>query len=361
MSANSKRPFWGWLVGLCLLGGVCVFLVLSYWRASLILSVWEINSAVQKHDARKFQKYVDLNGLFSRMIDDSVGFATKQNSDDFATGIVNGMMALMKPQIVQNMISETIRAIESEKPQLKTPAEGEPKVSTPADVVSVENVEKYSSQMANLFDGALKKIKRMEKSGQTAILAFSFRPAGSNEDILIELKFRSMGFYWQLAEVTNFAEILKRNQSPQQTGEINGAASANKDDETLVEPVGIPTEEQQYLPNVRIEEVKVGQGYGQFDIPQYSPSKKTIFGKIRNVGSRPLSGVEIVVYFKNKQGQVISEKKYSAVSSFSLMGNSEPLKPNYVRDFGFIVENDAPSEWDGENVDVQISKIEFLK
>ena len=61
---------------------------------------------------------------------------------------------------------------------------------------------------------------------------------------------------------------------------------------------------------------------------------------------------------KAPNGNRISEETYLPVYTDSFRGDSTPLKPNYIKDFGYIVSDDAPSEWAGK-VEVVISDIDF--
>jgi hypothetical protein len=107
-----------------------------------------------------------------------------------------------------------------------------------------------------------------------------------------------------------------------------------------------------------LENVKVGQGYGQYDMPGYDPIKPTVEGKIRNEGDKTINEVEITVYFLDKTEKRIGEKTYNPVFAGTIFGDATPLKPNYVRDFGYVVHEDAPSEWDSK-VEVEITDISF--
>lgn len=118
--------------------------------------------------------------------------------------------------------------------------------------------------------------------------------------------------------------------------------------------------EQTYIPNLLIEDIRVGEGYGQFDMPGYSPSKPTINAKLRNIGNQTVKSAEVTVYFFNKQGQKIAEKNYTPVNEYALLDNSGPLKPNYVKEFGYVLDaNDVPlSEWN-KRVEIVVSSIKL--
>lgn len=120
------------------------------------------------------------------------------------------------------------------------------------------------------------------------------------------------------------------------------------------------TPEISYFPNLKIENLKTGSGYSQFDVPGYSQPKKGIYGSIRNVGDKAVNYIELTVFFLDKSGGRIGEKTHTIISDISFTGDNAPLRPSYVKDFGFSVESDAPSEWSGK-IEAEISKITFLK
>lgn len=65
----------------------------------------------------------------------------------------------------------------------------------------------------------------------------------------------------------------------------------------------------------------------------------------------------VTVYFLGDDGNPIAEKTYSPVSDYSF-SDSSPLRPGYVRDFGYYVSDDAPQAWSGE-IRVKVTDITF--
>jgi len=132
---------------------------------------------------------------------------------------------------------------------------------------------------------------------------------------------------------------------------------------------GLPTQQvqqvkrdniaQEYIKNkLTLSNVGVTQGYGQFDVPGYSESKKAAKGTVKNIGDRSISLVEITIYFLDTNSNRVGEKSFTIVNTENIFEKTPSLKPNYSKDFGYIVEKDAPSDWTGK-VEVEISKIKF--
>lgn len=104
---------------------------------------------------------------------------------------------------------------------------------------------------------------------------------------------------------------------------------------------------------VSLENVRVSQGE-RFGMPV-----EGVFGTLINNGNRTLNKVTITIYFLNEQGQRIGEKSYSPVLVSALnFGDNSPLRPSYRKDFGYSVEDDAPSNW-SKRIEAIVSDIEF--
>jgi len=107
---------------------------------------------------------------------------------------------------------------------------------------------------------------------------------------------------------------------------------------------------QAYFQNIEVRNIHVGKGM---------LGDTGVFGEVKNKGDRTLKKVEITTYCLDKEGKVVFEKDYPAVfiSEYSFMGDNQPLKPNYSRQFGCKL-NDAPSDWSGK-VRVAVTDVEF--
>ena len=117
-------------------------------------------------------------------------------------------------------------------------------------------------------------------------------------------------------------------------------------------------EKQAYIKNVELKDFRVGEGqkYG------FGDPEPGVFGTIVNNGDRTLKKVELTVYFLNEAGVTVGEEDYYPVlvTEYSFGGDNKPLKPNYVKDFGYTVKDSAPSTWD-KKVKGKITDIEFAE
>lgn len=112
-------------------------------------------------------------------------------------------------------------------------------------------------------------------------------------------------------------------------------------------------EKQAYIKNVILKDFEVSEGK-KYEFGKTVPG---VFGTIVNNGERSLKEVEITIYFLDYEGTTIGEEDFHPVSEHSFADN-KPLKPNYVKDFGYSVEDYAPSAW-SKKAKAKITNIEF--
>jgi hypothetical protein len=177
---------------------------------------------------------------------------------------------------------------------------------------------------------------------------------------------------WKTAKIeeekrTKIQTLLTEAKKLKKAKKLNGAAQKYEevldlDSEMVEAKAGLEktrseiksfNEKQDYIKQVELRNFKVGIG------ENYGQRKKGVFGTIINHGKRTLDQVQITVYFLDKNGTIIGEKDIHPVlvTKYSIRDN-KPLKPNYVKDFGYSIEDDAPSLWGGK-IKAKISDIEF--
>jgi hypothetical protein len=106
--------------------------------------------------------------------------------------------------------------------------------------------------------------------------------------------------------------------------------------------------------NLSLERLRVAPGR------RFGRAVDGVFGTIVNNGSDALRKVTIRIYFLDDAGRRIGEKDYFPVlvTEFSIDRNT-PLRPGYREDFGYNVDDDAPSGW-GKKIEAEIVDVEFL-
>jgi hypothetical protein len=106
-----------------------------------------------------------------------------------------------------------------------------------------------------------------------------------------------------------------------------------------------PDEETAYLDRIQVKNVSVGKSV---------LGDEGVFGEVKNLGDRTVEMVEITIYCLGKDGKIVFEKTYRAVTKYDTKGQ---LKPGYSRQFGVKLD-DAPSDW-AKKVTVKVSEVAF--
>lgn len=84
--------------------------------------------------------------------------------------------------------------------------------------------------------------------------------------------------------------------------------------------------------------------------------------KIKNKGNKPLSFVEVTVYFKDDFGETISEETFHPINTKSFMSDSGPLKPGYIwriEKGKFFKAENVPSEWEEGRAEAKVTEVNF--
>lgn len=82
----------------------------------------------------------------------------------------------------------------------------------------------------------------------------------------------------------------------------------------------------------------------------------TVQGQIRNDSKDTFGRVEVTASFRDSNGKVIFEDTFTPVSSGMFSSNNMPLKPGFIRNFGWVVP-DCPSECVANTVTVRVSDV----
>jgi hypothetical protein len=132
-------------------------------------------------------------------------------------------------------------------------------------------------------------------------------------------------------------------------GKAGNTAQSNTPSSIAAEVVKQDPAVRDYLSTMVLRNIKVGTSV---------LGDQGVYGEVKNNGARTLRKVEITVYCLDATGKPVFEKTFHPVlvSDFSI-GDNQPLKPGYSRQFGFKLD-DAPSDW-SKKVDVKVTNVEF--
>ena len=192
-----------------------------YWTRTPVYSLHQAWNAVQQHDVTTFQKYVDVEGVCGRLIDeafDATQDLTSQSKSPYeslGTYLAKGLVTLAKPTLVRAMKDEVLRFVEEgefEEARASPSADlggtvmgsGEPALAN--EGLSLRALYEKGGAKGTRFVG----IDGVKKEGKIAFVGLKFWDSRFATDYVVQIKMRDMGGYWQVAEVPNVAQLLRK-------------------------------------------------------------------------------------------------------------------------------------------------------
>jgi len=182
-----------------LLGGVL------YWRwvRSPQYSIWQVIKAFEQHDFHTFEKYVDIEGFSSRLIDqvlEQTSSRSPESTDAWSKlgeALAGGIFKMAKPKFI-TMMKEQVRYY-VEKGNFETAKQGKEDQDTPVNIKDVLNRAKTK------FKG----VEYTKKDGKIALVGLRIFYPEYKSSTIIDVKMRDLGDYWQVAELSNLNNFLE--------------------------------------------------------------------------------------------------------------------------------------------------------
>lgn len=157
--------------------------------------------ACRDHDLQAFQKYVAIDDIVSRAVDDVLSLAmekelskNKTEMEQVGAALGAGIVQLIKPKLVQQAKDEVKKAVEA----------GNLFKLQPGDAASTQNPEN-NTPVITLND--------IRKDGKVAYADISLKNATSVKPINLKVLMRDMGDYWQVASISNLKDIVAEVQN----------------------------------------------------------------------------------------------------------------------------------------------------
>lgn len=191
-----------------------------YYTTTPTYSVLQILNAVQDHDVALFEKHVDVDTLFNRLIDDVMAqqIAKTSGDDDSGWGKLGsalgaGMVQMIKPTLVSGLKSSALRYVETG--ELKKP---EAKSSSPSETAQAAAEKASIGGMASKFglEKGQKFDYQIERRGKVAIVTIPYRNEELDLPLIMQFTLRDEGGYWQLVQFNNVAELITTIEQEQQ-------------------------------------------------------------------------------------------------------------------------------------------------
>ncbi|PAB61010.1 DUF2939 domain-containing protein [Anaeromicrobium sediminis] len=254
------------LIGLIVVGTIVAYM---YWVRTPQYSLNQIKKAVQQHDLITFEKYVDIDSLVTRFIDQAIA-KEMHNSTDGTAKLAAGLVEMIKPKIVESSKNQIKAYIE--KGDFEETKENDTGISVKHFYKGVE----------------FRSIDKIKKSGNIDLVALKIYNKRFEEELILEVKMRKLDSYWQVVELNNIGSLMDKIEEL----ENEKLAELNK-------PI--------------IEEMKNAVSYENIEIRKiegddWGFSKEVHFPvTIKCLTDKNIAGLGATIIVKNKQGKVILE------------------------------------------------------
>jgi hypothetical protein len=177
-------------------------------------SLLQAHEAMEDHDMAAFEKYVDIPSVTGSLIDQLAEQRGLIGSLNPASGVIRQALRYMKPQLTQVARKEIEKYVATGDFK-KDPAAPKKKVD-----ISLSGLwHKVVSDSAT-FKG----IQYVKEEGETALVGVEFTQPRYDTTMVVEIKMRDKGEYWQITELTNTGDLLKhtsRLQKQKLAGKLN--------------------------------------------------------------------------------------------------------------------------------------------
>ena len=108
---NAKKIGIGILVAIL----IAVSFYFFYWTKTPQYSLVQIQKAIQNHDIDTFEKHVDLDSLYSKVVDDFIVEGMKKEKSGLDQTLAAGFIQLFKPTMVSLLKDATVEKIKGNK------------------------------------------------------------------------------------------------------------------------------------------------------------------------------------------------------------------------------------------------------
>jgi hypothetical protein len=307
-----------------------------YWQYTQTpkYSLLQAKKAVEQHDLASFEKYVDVEGITSSLIDQILELSTEGKEqqgewEQLGEAIGKGLIMLLKPQLTKTLKQQIAKYVETGKfeEEKKSRESEEPEISL-SDLWNKSGGEK------NVFKG----IAYVKKEGKIAYVGLEFFQEKYDTSLILNLKMRDKDGYWQVAEISNFSEFMRKLDDL----ETRRIAELNK---PIIEAM------KQSLVLESLQKSTTSDRWG-FD-------KKAVFRlKFKNNGQKEIDEYKGVLKCKTLDGKVL--KRLSITDSDNI-SSGQTGAGVWSTDVNMFIANDNTLyETPQSNLDISV-EIQYIK
>lgn len=183
-----------------------------YWTKTPEYSLGIIKDAVKNHDVVQFQQHVDLDTLINKGFDSFMAAEVKNNKD-LSSPLVQGMITMLKPQVVETFKKEILDTVSGNSSNDQT------NTAKAATVDHANRGNKFTQNMdplKNMSANGVKKVSTISNNGTTAIVSIVVHDKQVDKDYDFHLQMNKLGNgEWQVKELVNLGDVLAQKETDQ--------------------------------------------------------------------------------------------------------------------------------------------------
>ena len=271
-----KKVFIILVLGLVIIGGIFYW----QWIRSPKYSLWQAKKAIEQHDLISFEKYVDIEGLTGRLIDQLLEFSSSQREEptnewtQVGRNLAKGIIGLLKPQLAKMAKEQIAYYVEKGDFGYKKKEE--------APEFSIKEIYNKVGAEKSKFQG----IEYVKKEGKISLVGLKFYQEQYNSTLILDIKMRDRGGYWQIAELSNFSDVIRKIEELEK-----------KRVEQLNQPIIEAMNQCLILETVRKGLITDSYGF----------NKKVSFDlRFKNIGQKEIDEYKALVICKVKGGKILA-------------------------------------------------------
>ena len=179
-----------------------------YWQYTRTpkYSLWQAKKSIEQRDLASFEKYVDVEGITNSLIDQILEISTEETKpqdewEQLGEAIGKGLITILKPQLTKIVKQQLVDYVETGKfeEEKKGRESEEPQIS-------LSELWNKAGGRKSVFRG----ISYVKKEGEIAYVGLAFFQEKYDTSLIMDLKMRNRGGYWQVAELSNFSEFIRK-------------------------------------------------------------------------------------------------------------------------------------------------------
>lgn len=235
-------------------------------------SLGQIKQAYDQHDITKFEKYVDTKTLIGGILDKTLNEASERSTasssaERLGENLGKGLINLMRPQVEELWTQQINKLVETGDIQGGNEKKGLDEIWNKSDTAS--------------FKG----IKEIKIDGKVATVFLEFNQPRFDTTLVLNIKMRDKGSYWQLFDISNIFEYSKTIESLEEE-------RVNKLNEEVL---------RQFLTHVKMSDVKLQtKTKGGYYTTWYGHTYTIDF---ENIGTREIEHLTCFFDIKSASGQ----------------------------------------------------------